>query len=68
MNPARSFGPALWNADFEAHWVYWVGPMLGGFFAAYLYKLVFARDVGVQEENDLAPEEYALKQKETNEA
>lgn len=44
MNPARSFGPALWNADFEGHWVYWVGPSLAGIVGSVCYKYVFRRE------------------------
>jgi aquaporin related protein len=40
MNPARSLGPALVLTQFHNHWVYWVGPMLGGFLAAVSYRLV----------------------------
>ena len=47
MNPARTFGPALiasindiggsvWNA----HWIYWAGPIVGGLLAAMTYRYV----------------------------
>jgi MIP family channel proteins len=29
MNPARSFGPALATGEWNAHWIYWLGPLLG---------------------------------------
>ena len=37
MNPARSFGPALVAGHFQFHWIYWIGPLLGGCAAALLY-------------------------------
>lgn len=40
MNPARSFGPAFYNANWKDHWIYWVGPMLGSFAASILFKKV----------------------------
>ncbi|XP_066903790.1 aquaporin AQPcic isoform X2 [Halyomorpha halys] len=41
INPARSFGPAVWHHDFSDHWVHWFGPLLGSGFATVLYHLVF---------------------------
>jgi MIP family channel proteins len=40
FNPARAFGPALMAGHWQDHWVYWVGPMLGGAVAALLYDRV----------------------------
>ena len=40
MNPARSFGPALVAGHWQFHWMYWVGPVLGGCVGALLYHHV----------------------------
>jgi glycerol uptake facilitator-like aquaporin len=46
LNPARSFGPTLigWTSPDGAgvwryHWVYWLGPAMGGCLAALVYSL-----------------------------
>jgi MIP family channel proteins len=42
MNPARTFGPALASGYWVNHLVYWIGPIIGGVVAAFLYDGVFA--------------------------
>nr|AOS89749.1 aquaporin [Helix pomatia] len=42
MNPARSFGPAVITAAWRNHWIFWVGPVVGGVLAGLLYEYVFA--------------------------
>ncbi len=40
MNPARAFGAALISGTWGDHWIWWVGPLLGGAAAARVYKSV----------------------------
>jgi MIP family channel proteins len=40
MNPARSFGPAVVTHIFEGQTAYWIGPLVGGIVAAWLYEKV----------------------------
>ena len=37
MNPARTFGPALISGFWDNHIVYWIGPLLGGGLAGWVY-------------------------------
>jgi glycerol uptake facilitator-like aquaporin len=43
MNPARVFGPAV-AADFwHDHYVYWIGPFIGGAAGGLVYRLLIER-------------------------
>lgn len=52
MNPARSFGPAFYNANWNNHWVYWVGPMLGSFAASILFRKILIEPQKHKESKD----------------
>ncbi|CAG9559961.1 unnamed protein product [Danaus chrysippus] len=43
MNPARSLAPALWTGNWSMHWIYWVGPLIGGALAPIIYKLLWLK-------------------------
>ena len=44
VNPARSFGPALFMSDdaLANVWVFIVGPLVGGVLAALIYKFLYS--------------------------
>lgn len=42
LNPARSFGPALYG-HWEMHWVFWAGPIAGAVLAAIVYRVFLER-------------------------
>ena len=41
LNPARSLGPALVAGAWDAHLIYWAGPILGAALAAVVYRGAF---------------------------
>ena len=43
MNPARSFGPALVQGNWQWHWAYWVAPIAGACVASVLYEKVLLK-------------------------
>jgi len=53
MNPARSFGSAVIASHWDNHWVYWLGPILGGVCASIVYNLILKA-----EDKEAKPEGY----------
>lgn len=43
MNPARTLGPAIVSGFWEFHWLYWVGPIIGGIIAGLIMNYVFVK-------------------------
>lgn len=41
LNPARALGPSFVYDKWEHHWVYWVGPLLGGILSGLIYEFIF---------------------------
>lgn len=65
MNPARSFGPALWNNQWRHHWVYWFGPIGGALIFSFMYRIIFGVPDKVEEEEPV-PEAVALNSVDTH--
>jgi len=60
LNPTRSFASAVVASNvtgceqaWQAHWVFWLGPFLGGILGTYLYEYVF-HDGGSKFQNLIA--------------
>nr|BAF62091.1 aquaporin [Polypedilum vanderplanki] len=61
MNPARSFGPALYNMNFTAHWIYWIAPMSASLITSVMFRMIFYREV-----QKITPEEHPLRETKNN--
>jgi len=53
MNPARALGPAAIQQTWDNHWVYWLGPLIGGAVAGTVYRLIFRANKEEQNSYDL---------------
>ena len=73
LNPARALGPAFVANKFELHWVFWVGPILGGVCGAFCFQFIFnvhkqpraikdIENVSVRSEDDMIDDMERAKQ------
>lgn len=53
LNPARSLGPSFVLNKWDNHWVYWLGPMVGGAFSGLIYQYVFSPRRALKMRKDL---------------
>lgn len=44
INPARAFGPALVSGYWSHHYIYWIGPIIGGLCAGLLYSKLMLKE------------------------
>jgi MIP family channel proteins len=63
MNPARAFGPALISGIWTNHFVYWIGPLIGGILAGVIYYRVLIKKEDREEEPSLEEWKGAVKEK-----
>ncbi|XP_055374943.1 aquaporin [Condylostylus longicornis] len=50
MNPARTLGTAVITGVWDDHWIYWVGPILGGIAAALIYTQILQSKRDISDE------------------
>lgn len=55
MNPARTLAPALWNWNWDHHWIYWVAPPSAALITSVFYKTIFWRDLPSEEKPEQQP-------------
>lgn len=59
MNPARNFGPAIYNLNFKSHWVYWAAPISSALITSITFKSLFYQ--GEEKKQPKTPEAMPLR-------
>lgn len=49
INPARTLAPAIFHNAWSNHWIFWIGPILGGIIGAFTFE--YTRDCSIQLRN-----------------
>ncbi|EDS43622.1 aquaporin transporter [Culex quinquefasciatus] len=52
LNPARSLGPSFVLSKWDNHWVYWVGPLVGGIMSGLLHQFIFSTKKTMKKSKD----------------
>lgn len=66
LNPARSLGPSFVLNRWDNHWVYWLGPMVGGALAAIIYRYVFNPQRALKLNRDIESDSASVSDDDTN--
>lgn len=66
LNPARSLGPSFVLNRWDNHWVYWIGPMVGGFISGIVYKYVFNPRRAFKFNKDIESDSACISDDDTN--
>lgn len=66
LNPARSLGPSFVLNRWDNHWVYWLGPMVGGVCSGIVYKYVFNPKRAFKLNKDIENDSACISDDDTN--
>lgn len=66
LNPARSLGPAFVLSRWDNHWVYWLGPFVGGFLSGIIYQYFFNPRRAFKINGDLENDSASISDDDTN--
>lgn len=66
LNPARSLGPSFVLNSWNNHWVYWLGPLVGGAMSAITYRYCFNPQRALKINSDIENDSASISDDDTN--